>query len=80
MSKTYDYVKYDDNANEMQALFKAKFIELEKALDNLSGAGRATALAKTKLEEAYMWIGKAIRDNQIARNAGAQLMEERKNG
>lgn len=40
--------------------------------------GRAKALAVTKLEECYMWIGKAIRDEQIARNGSAELMEERK--
>jgi hypothetical protein len=31
----------------------------------------------TKLEEAYMWIGKAVRDDQIERNGSAELLEER---
>jgi hypothetical protein len=31
----------------------------------------------TKLEEAYMWIGKAIRDEQIERNSKAELQESR---
>jgi len=41
---------------------------------------RAKALAITKLEEVYMWIGKAIRDDQIKRNGSAELQEERKDG
>jgi len=36
---------------------------------------RAKALAITKLEEVYMWIGKAIRDDQIKRNGSAELQE-----
>jgi hypothetical protein len=32
------------------------------------------------LEETYMWIGKAIRDDQLARNGSAELQEERKDG
>ena len=31
--------------------------------------GRAKSLALTKLEECYMWIGKGLRDHQIAVNA-----------
>lgn len=33
-----------------------------------------------KLEECYMWIGKAIRDDQIRRNGSAPLQEARKDG
>ena len=47
---------------------------------NLLPEGRAKSLALTKLEECYMWIGKAIRDAQMKRNGGAELQEERKNG
>lgn len=31
------------------------------------------------LEEAYMWVGKAIRDDQIKRNGAAELQEGRNN-
>ena len=41
--------------------------------------GRSASLALTKLEEAYMWIGKQIRDDQIARNEHYELQEERVN-
>lgn len=75
----FDYVKYDEEANAQQAELKQKSQELEALIEKLHSP-RSKALALTKLEETYMWIGKAIRDDQIARNGSAQLMEERKNG
>lgn len=75
----FDYVKYDEEANAQQAELKQKSQELEALIENLHSP-RSKALALTKLEETYMWIGKAIRDDQIARNGSAQLMEDRKNG
>ncbi len=83
MSSRYDYVKYDDKACAAQAAFKAKFEQLEDALNEAlpstpggrDAFGRAKALVLTKLEEAYMWVGKAIRDDQMARYNGPQ--EER---
>lgn len=52
---------------------------MEKLNGKSMGAHRAKALALTKLEEVYMWIGKAIRDDQIERNGSAELQEERNN-
>ena len=75
----FDYVKYDEKALAQQNEAKEMFSKLEAFVDGLD-AGRAKSLVYTKLEEAYMWIGKAIRDEQIARNGGAELQEERKNG
>lgn len=53
----------------------------ERALDKLN---RATGLelgdALRTLEESYMWCGKAIRDEQIARNGSAPLEEGRTDG
>lgn len=79
MSGTFDYVKYDDVAAQEQARFKAEFIALEASVKTLPN-GRGKSLALTKLEECYMWVGKALRDDQIARNGSAPLQEERKNG
>jgi len=76
----FDYVKYDEKAAEDQAQFKALFEEVETAITRNLKPGRASSLVLTKIEEAYMWIGKAIRDEQIARNGSAPLQEERKNG
>jgi hypothetical protein len=64
MSNRYDYVKYNENSAKNQIDFKAKFQELEKMVDTILGPGRAQSLVHTKPEEAYMWVGKAIRDSQ----------------
>lgn len=75
----YDYVRYDEPATATQNAFKEKFEELGKMAAKID-APRALALFHTKLEEAYMWLGKAIRDDQVLRNQSAPLQEERKNG
>lgn len=72
----FDYIKYDDKATAHQKLFKDQFQLLEVSIA-YHGDGRAKSLALTALEEAYMWIGKMIRDEQIARNGSAQIQEER---
>ncbi len=76
---TFDYVAYDELAQKQQAQFKETFIALERDMGGLK-PGRAASLVRTKLEEAYMWVGKAIRDEQIARNGSAPLQEGRKDG
>jgi hypothetical protein len=76
MANRFDYVKYDSEAQELQDIFKGKFRDLEISV-NLLKPGRATSLVFTKLEEAYMWVGKAIRDEQIVRNANTELNESR---
>jgi hypothetical protein len=75
MANRFDYVKYDDRSAERQANFKTAFQALEMMVDGLS-EGRAKSLVMTKLEEAYMWVGKAIRDDQVY-HRGAVLQEER---
>ncbi len=72
----FDYVAYDEHAGKTQGQFKAAFQHLDTMVETLS-QGRAKSLVITKLEEAYMWIGKAIRDDQIARNGSALLQESR---
>lgn len=73
----FDYVKYDEEATNNQGIFKEECIVLEDAIESYLISPRAKALAITKLEECYMWIGKAIRDDQIMRNGKAELQEER---
>lgn len=79
MTNRFDYVRYDETAQKQQELFKQKFQDLEATVAHFK-PGRALSLVLTKLEEAYMWVGKAIRDEQIARNGSAPLQEERTNG
>ena len=79
MANRFDYVKYDEKAIKDQNDFKAAFMGLENMMMNLLKPSRATSLMLTKLEEAYMWAGKAIRDDQIARNGSAPMQDERVN-
>lgn len=76
----YDYVKYDEQAAKEQAEAKELFAHLTNFVERRLRPGRAKSLVLTKLEEAYMWIGKQIRDDQIERNGGPPLQEERTNG
>lgn len=86
----FDYVKYDNAAMVDQEGAKDLVQKLEHLIEFLCGeddvtkkqikaTARAKALALTRLEECYMWIGKAIRDDQIARNGSAELQESRTN-
>lgn len=87
----FDYVKYDEASVADQNEAKELCSRLEVFIDSLGtddahpgemreACGRSKALALTKLEEVYMWIGKAVRDDQIQRNGSAELQEGRKNG
>lgn len=75
----FDYVRYDDLAVRQQAHAKALVEGIEIMLKGIQSteALRAKALAVTKLEECYMWIGKAIRDEQIARGGDSNDVPER---
>lgn len=75
----FDYVKYDAQAVADQQQMKETFTLLELNVENRIKSPRAKALVMTKIEEAYMWVGKAIRDDQIARNNTTELQEERSN-
>lgn len=71
MSSRFDYVRYDDTAAAQQAATRKAFEEVERQIMALSGS-RAVSLALTKIEEAYMWVGKAIRDEQILRGGDSK--------
>lgn len=75
----FDYVKYDQKSVDAQECFKGSVVSMESVINNLIESPRAKALALTKLEECYMWIGKAIRDDQIDRNKMTESQEERSN-
>jgi hypothetical protein len=62
----YDFIQFDDESLKKQAMFKEQVVKLTADIDALiSPSARVEALKK--LSECYMWIGKAIRDDQIAR-------------
>jgi len=78
MSQRFSYVKYDEQAAKAQGDFKTSFDALEASV-NVLADGRAKSLVLTKLEEAYMWVGKSIRDDQIARTGKVDEQPERNN-
>ena len=77
MSQRFSYVRYDAARAQKQAMFKAKFEDLECMAMKLLPDGRARSLFLTALEEAYMWTGKAIRDEQIAVDGAVSEAAER---
>lgn len=74
----FDYVKYDAESIKNQTIAKDRCQEVEWFINTHLKDGRAKSLALTKLEEVYMWIGKAIRDEQVEHRT-AELQEERNN-
>jgi hypothetical protein len=75
----FDYVKYDAQALKEQSEAKELFQKVDHFVETSLKNGRAKALVFTKLEEAYMWIGKAIRDEQRLRDETTELQEGRGN-
>lgn len=56
----FDYIKYDELATGRAMNLKPIVEELETSIDALPNS-REKALAITKLEECWMWVGKAIK-------------------
>jgi hypothetical protein len=77
MSQRFSYVRYDSIRAAKQQKFKELFEAVEGYSETLPD-GRAKSLLLTALEEAYMWTGKAIRDEQIAVDGG--VAEEKHRG
>lgn len=73
----FDYIRYDEISTKQSEFFKAAFESIEKEVMMSLSDGRAKSLALTNLEEAYMWLGKAIRDEQIARVGDQNHVPER---
>lgn len=73
----FDYVKYDAGSTQKQEEFKDAFERIETLAEAHLPEGRAKSLFLTYLEIAYMWTGKAIRDEQIKRNSQPEHVPER---
>jgi len=65
MSQRFGYVNYTTESVAKQEAFKAMFESVEAYAMQSLVDGRARSLFLTALEEAYMWTGKAIRDEQL---------------
>jgi hypothetical protein len=77
-SGRFDYVRYDDKRAFKQEKFKEACLIVEDLINKGLPMGRCQSLALTKLEEMYMWIGKALRDEQI--QAGGDATHQPKRG
>lgn len=75
----FDYVKFDEDTAKKLGDFKDRFTGMERCVNENLADGRAKSLVMTKLEEAYMWVGKALRDEQIARGGDATDQPQRSN-
>ena len=77
MSNRFSYVRYDEESAKKQERLKAGFEFLEKEIEASLPGGRYKALCLTAMEETYMWTGKSIRDEQIARTGKVDEQPER---
>jgi hypothetical protein len=67
----FDYVAWDENSQKQSDGFKKQCLELEEYIAGSFSDSREKSMAITKLEELFMWIGKAIRTDQLKRSERA---------
>jgi hypothetical protein len=75
MSKRLEYVKYDDISLENNARFKLIFESILGNLEYSLKDSREKELALNAVEEAFMWVGKAIKSDQIIRELNHEIYE-----
>lgn len=63
----FDYVEFDDFSDELSQESKEKCKAIEYYLQYNFRDSREKECALTKLEECFMWIGKAIKEDQNKR-------------
>jgi len=76
-SQRFSYVKYDVHSSVIQETFKQMFEAIEDYANQMLTDSRPKSLLMTALEEAYMWTGKAIRDEQVEREGAVKHEETR---
>lgn len=79
MGNRFDYVAYDESAQAKQNAAKHYAKLMETCIETNLPPSAEKTLALRALEVSYMWIGKAVRDDQINRNGSAPLQESRGN-
>lgn len=65
MLKRFDSVLLNEQSAELHAEFKALFETLALDIKTRLDPSREKSLALTRLDEAYMWTGKAIETDQL---------------
>jgi hypothetical protein len=72
MKSRFDYVPFNENTRAAQEEFKQRYVSIEVLIDRLP-AMKGKAFALQRLEESFMWVGKALRDIQLEmENANAE--------
>jgi hypothetical protein len=66
----YKSVPFNEESRAAHDQFTLAFERLDLMVEDNLVSPRAKALARTKLEEAHGWIGKAIRDDQVMNKQG----------
>lgn len=74
MNSRFDYVGFDIETLKLQEELKNLFEQIENKLDLEFGlSSRELSLSITKLEETWMWVGKALKRKQINKNITKEL-------
>lgn len=68
MSKRFASVSFNESNAKLHRAFQFYFADLEEQIMLNIPAGQAQATALTKLQEAFMWVGKAMADAQITKD------------
>ncbi len=63
----FDYERLDDESMQIVSDMRNLCQDLAELIEASTKMGRERALALTKLEEAFMWMGKAVRNDYLAR-------------
>ena len=63
----FEYIEYDEKSQKLSDERKRVSEEYEKLIKELPPS-RESSLALTKLEECFMWVGKAIRNIQVEKD------------
>lgn len=76
MSDKFKCIEYDAASLENLEVIQERFTSLAESIEHRLINSRTRALALTSLEEASMWIGKSIRDDQIERTEEQEEAEK----
>lgn len=68
MSKRFTSVKFNESNLKLHRAFQFYFADLEEQIMLNIPAGQSQALAITKLQEAFMWVGRAMADAQLTKD------------
>lgn len=60
----FDHIQYSEKSKQLSNQFKTISEQYEALINELPNS-REKSLALTKLEECFMWVGKALRNIQI---------------